>query len=119
MKAADYRAKLMSEGDLQQSVEQLLTLHGWTFHHETDSRKSRRGFPDLIAVHPTGRLLLVELKGYDARGRLGTATAEQQKWLDVWRQAGARIHGDVITSYAWEPKDWHSGAIGRVLEVRR
>lgn len=96
MKAIDFSARLMPETQLRYSVQELLTIYGWTWHHETDSRKSRKGFPDLIAVHPSGRFLLIELKGYDAR-----------------------IDGDKITSVTWEPIDWQSGVIERALRVPR
>ena len=109
----------MTEAELQKSVETLLTLCGWKFHHETDSRKSRAGFPDLIAVHPGGRLLLIELKGHDARGRLGKVTDQQHQWLDVWQQAGLKHDGDKIASYVWTPEHWHNGTIREELTVRR
>lgn len=121
MKAAEHPARLMSEVDLQKSVEDLLTLYGWRWHHETDSRKSRAGFPDLIAVHPSGRFLLIELKGYDARGRLGKVTDEQLEWIGAWNQAARHAIGEPhgqICAYIWGPMDWHSGVIARTLRVR-
>lgn len=107
----------MTEGELQKSVETLLDLCGWKFHHETDSRKSRAGFPDIIAVHPGGRMLLVELKGHDSRGRLGKVTDRQQEWLDAWNAAGSKIDGHKIASCAWTPEHWHNGTILAVLSM--
>lgn len=115
---SDTATKLMCEAELQSAVTDMLTLYGWKWHHETDSRKSRRGFPDIIAVHPTGRLLLIELKGYDKRGRLGKVTPEQQGWLEVWHRAGARHDADKITSHAWAPEDLRSGRIMVELRIR-
>ncbi|WP_166429964.1 VRR-NUC domain-containing protein [Nesterenkonia sphaerica] len=109
----------MSEAELQSAVVDMLTLYGWKWHHETDSRKSKRGFPDFIAAHTSGRLMLIELKGYNSRGRLGKVTVEQQQWLDVWRQVGAWIDGHQISSHAWKPENLHSGAILRALDIRK
>lgn len=109
----------MTEAELQKSVTELLDLYGWKWHHETDSRKSRAGFPDLIAVHESGRLLLVELKGHDARGRLGKVTPAQNEWLGIWSLAGSRIDEARVTAHTWTPEHWHNGVIREELAVRK
>jgi hypothetical protein len=74
------------------------------WHHETDSRRSNAGLPDIIAVRD-GRLVFAELK--TERGRL---RPEQQAWRDELRRlTGAEY-------YIWRPRDWQSGAIERVLQ---
>lgn len=57
-----------SEADFQRFVTDALDLAGWSWHHETDSRKSKSGFPDLVASHPQRGILFAELK--TERGKL-------------------------------------------------
>lgn len=108
--------RLMTEAELQSAVTDMLDIYGWQWHHETDSRKSRAGFPDIIAVHPTGRFLLIELKGYDKRGRLGKVTDGQRQWIDVWRLAAIQTHPHRVRAYIWDPADLQSGYIQRTLK---
>lgn len=88
--AADSRAVLQanaSEKDLQAHLEDLLSRCGWRFHHETDSRLSAAGWPDLPAIRiqrrflPDGRpnypwVLLLEVK------RHGGKLSKEQR--DLW-----------------------------------
>lgn len=73
-------------------------------HHETDSRRSRPGFPDLWICGPGG-LDVVELK---IEAVSAQPTEAQQEWLDVLMLAG-------IAAYVWRPSDWLSGAIQNEL----
>lgn len=95
----------MTEAELQKSVEQLLTVCGWSWHHETDSRRSKAGFPDLCAFRD--RVIFIELKS--DKGRVRPA---QREWLDGLKAAGAEVH-------LWRPADWHDGTIRRTLEHRK
>lgn len=55
---ADTRAVLQTnapEKELQKHLEEMLSQYGWRWHHETDSRKSKAGWPDLVAVRITNR----------------------------------------------------------------
>lgn len=72
MKAPRYGC---TEAEWQAFVTDCLDLGGWKWHHETDSRKSKAGFPDLIAVKGE-QMLALELK--TERGRL---RPEQTEWL--------------------------------------
>lgn len=79
--ARDARARLAAargnEAELQAQVCELLNLYGWKWHHETDSRRTTAGWPDLFAVHPvTGWTLVLELKS-----ATGQVTAAQLDWL--------------------------------------
>jgi VRR-NUC domain len=68
--------RLVSEADLQATVEALLDLYGYLSYHTYDSRRSRPGFPDLAAIRPGGTgspLWLLELK--TETGRLRPAQA--------------------------------------------
>ncbi|MGG7653524.1 VRR-NUC domain-containing protein [Kocuria rosea] len=93
-----------SEDQLQNHVLQLATVFGWRFHHETDSRRSRPGFPDLVLVHPKlGRVLWRELKS--ERGRV---RPEQREWISDLQAAEA--DADI-----WRPRDVVSGRIEKEL----
>ena len=64
-------------------VEALLDLYGWRWYHTHDSRRSRPGFPDYVALRGP-ELLFIELKA--ERGRV---KAQQREWLD---ELGAFAH---------------------------
>lgn len=85
----------MTEAELQATITEALDLYGWVWHHETDSRRSREGFPDLVCVHPkTGWVLFLELKSQ--RGRVRPA---QAVWLEALGSASLvnpRIRFDVV-----------------------
>lgn len=66
----------MSEAELQAAAIETAELHGWLWHHETDSRRSGAGFPDVVFAKAP-RLMIVEFK--TQKGRL---TPEQQIWND-------------------------------------
>lgn len=82
----------LSEKAFQAQVVALARLLGWTCYHTHDSRRSTAGFPDLVLVRE--RVVFVELKSESGR-----PTAEQSRWLDLLRQAGAQ-------AYLWRPADW-------------
>lgn len=69
----------ITEAQVQRVITDALDTCGWLWHHETDSRKSKRGFPDICAVHPrTGALLFLELKR-----ELGRVNPEQEAWISA------------------------------------
>lgn len=101
-------ALAMSEGDLQTNIVDAVRKLGGLSYHTHDSRRSARGFPDLVIVFPrTGALAFVELKSAD-----GVVSPEQVQWLDAL-QAGARPA--VREVYLWRPEDWLSGHIVETL----
>jgi hypothetical protein len=88
------KAKL-TEKAFQSQVVQLAKLCGFETYHTFDSRRSNRGFPDLVLLNPKrGRLVFAELKA--ARGK---TTPEQDVWLANLRAAGQEV-------YLWYPADW-------------
>lgn len=95
-------AALMTEIQLQQSVEELAGLLGWRFYHAHDSRRDNPGFPDLVLVRGT-RVLWRELKREDGRVR-----PEQRQWLADLQRAGQ--DADV-----WRPQQWTDGTIRKEL----
>jgi hypothetical protein len=65
---------------------------GWKVYHTFDSRKSTKGFPDLVLAKD--RVLYRELKT-----NTGETTVEQEGWLEVLKRAGA-------DAGVWRPRDW-------------
>lgn len=98
-----------TEAQLEDYVASSARLFGWMRYHTHDARRSPEGFPDDVLVHPRWRLTIIaELKGFDARGRLGKPTADQVAWLEALRDAGQ-------FAYLWTPLD--ADLIDRVLET--
>ena len=83
----------MSEAQWQQRITDTCDLLGLKWHHETDSRRSRKGFPDLVIAGPGG-LIFAELKS-----QKGKVRAEQEEWIGALLTSGAR-------AYIWRPQDW-------------
>lgn len=72
--------------------------------HDVDSKRNKRGLPDLIIAGPGGHAF-AELKADATRGRLSAA---QVMWLDTLAGGGA-------PAYEWRTADWIEGAIQREL----
>lgn len=66
---------------------------GWSIYHTFDSRRSNKGFPDLVMVRGD-RIIFAELKS--ATGRL---MADQESWIELLRGAGQVV-------YVWRPANW-------------
>jgi hypothetical protein len=65
----------LSEAQFQEQLLDLLRMTGWRVHHETDSRRTEGGLPDLVCVRPP-RLVVLELKSAS-----GVLTEPQRAWL--------------------------------------
>lgn len=75
----------MPEKTFMAEVIRFATMLGYRCWHQHDSRRSRAGWPDLVAVR--GKVILfMELKG--ERGRL---RPEQEECLSLLREAGQRV----------------------------
>lgn len=97
----------MTEKQLLEQVLVTCTWLGLLAYHNHDSRRSQRGFPDLVIAGPGG-VLWVELKS--ATGRL---SPEQETWRRALRGAGQ-------VWCCWQPADWHSGMIvARLTKLAR
>ena len=83
----------MTERDLLDAVRQACRWSALLVYHTHDSRRSERGFPDVVICGPSG-VLFRELKS--STGRLSPA---QREWLDKLRQAGA-------DAAVWRPDSW-------------
>jgi len=58
---------------------------GYTVHHETDSRKTNPGYPDITAVHPVHGCVWFETK---RQTRPASYTAEQRHWIATLQASG-------------------------------
>lgn len=97
---------LVTEKELQESVRELADLYGWETYHQvtavfcphcrkpTFSKRVGPGFPDLVMVHPNGRLIFAELKR-----QKGTVDQEQADWLRLLNTGKGR------EVYLWRPSD--------------
>lgn len=98
-------AKAMSEAKLQANFTDAAEKIGWRWHHETDSRKSPRGLPDIILVHVVQRrIIFVELKNMTRK-----ETLEQLQWRHDVADAGGE-------AYLFRPTDWMGDLIQDVLK---
>jgi len=78
------RAPGMTERLFQGRVQQALRVLGYQSYHTYDSRRSTKGFPDLIALHPgKRRVLAIEVKT-----ETGKVTPEQNEWLNSFAKCG-------------------------------
>lgn len=95
----------MSETTLQNHILGEARDLGWTLRYHTyDSRRSGKGFPDLVLVHERqGRLIFTELKR--ERGR---QSPEQEDWQRVLLAIGQEF-------YLWRPTQWLDRTITRIL----
>lgn len=83
----------LSEADFQRIVTDYATLRGLRWHHETDSRRSKAGFPDLVVAGPGG-VAFIELKT-----NTGRVKPEQAEWIDALRDAGQ--HALIVRPRHW------------------
>jgi len=98
----------MSEEELGENIRDACEAFGWRFLWLRKTFSSSAGILDLLLIPLRGlehrHVLFRELKGYNARGELGSLTIDQQQTIWDLRAAG----GDAAK---WDPRDWHSGKI--------
>ncbi len=91
----------ISEKAFMRQIVQLAGLCGWFVYHTHDSRRSTKGFPDILLLKGP-RIVVAELKV--GRNKL---TPEQESWLAAFRLVpGAEV-------FEWRETDWD--LIERVL----
>ena len=93
-----------SERELQSMVEAAAELGGWLVFHDTDSRRNRAGFPDLVMVRGTDAVF-VELK--TAKGRVPKA---QAMCIDALQQV------ETFTAEVVRPGPQLSALVGRLMK---
>lgn len=87
------RPEPRDEKEFLGQVIDLAKGQGFRVYHTFNSRRSEKGFMDLVIAKP-GRVLVSELK---VGGN--TTTADQDWWLDVFRSVG-------LPAFEWRPSDW-------------
>ena len=102
------------ESELQRAVITRAGAYGWRRQHQRPGLTARGrhitavagdvGWPDTVAVHPSGVLLVVELK---TEGKY--PSRDQREWLELL----ALVPG--VLAGVWRPRDWHARLIDRVL----
>ena len=75
----------VTEAQLQAVVLEEAEFNGWEHYHTHDSRRSNKGFPDLVLVRE--RVVYAEIK--TMKGKL---TKEQQHWQDILKYAGQEVY---------------------------
>lgn len=84
----------ISERRFQALVVTASTLLGYRVYHTHDSRRSDKGWPDLVLCRPP-RLIFAELKS-----ATGKVKKEQREWLDLLGACPG------VEQYLWRPADW-------------
>lgn len=93
----------MKESEFAKRIEETMAFLNLRWHHETDSRKSKAGFPDYCVVGPYGVMFL------EIKATKGKVSPEQQAWLDDIHRVATWDQGQieqVLIAYAAWPKDW-------------
>src|SRR5688500_5179844 len=85
-----------TEKGFQAAIVDLAQRCGWLVYHSYDSRKSTRGFPDLVLVRP-GAVIFAEVKI-----ATGTLTMAQYEWISMLES----VRG--IGVFVWRPQDWEA-----------
>ena len=76
----------MTEKELKSAVIKAAKAAGWRWYHVSDSRRTTRGFPDLVLLRPP-RLLFIELKS--EKGKL---RPEQHAWIGELNDCGIEAY---------------------------
>jgi hypothetical protein len=98
---AGWPVQFIPEKEFQTNIEQLAHSLGWLTSHSHLPFFDTAGWPDLAMVHEgKQRFMVRELKVTSAKGRIGSPTPTQWRWLVALKNAG--IDADVWT---W-PFDW-------------
>lgn len=99
------RADQVREDEFAKRIEETLDWLKLRWHHETDSRKSKAGFPDYCIVGPYG-ILFLEIKS--AKGKV---SPKQKEWIEDLASAEAVSDASdsfhpAVTAYVAYPEDW-------------
>ena len=95
---SDLPSAQMGEATFQVAVIQLAQMYGWSYYHTHDSRRSVKGFPDLLLAHPEHGQIFAELK--TDTGRL---TPAQIAWAELLQAAEGKPFG--ARYRLWRPRD--------------
>ncbi|MHA7292612.1 VRR-NUC domain-containing protein [Arthrobacter sp. HLT1-21] len=107
MTAREYRLWMCNqwtEAQLQGKIVQLAEELGWLVYHTHDSRRSQKGWPDLVLLHPVRNEFMI----WELKSAKGYPTKHQKIWLAALAAVG-------ITVGIRKPEDWASEQIQREL----
>lgn len=86
----------MTEEELLAGVTEALTLGGWRWSHPRRSDLALTmgdpGLPDIIAVHPTRRLVLA----WELKGSGGRPTGDQVAWISAMAAPDVRVDSRIL-----------------------
>lgn len=90
-----------TEKEFQDQVLAAAKALGWSLRYHTfNSKRSAKGFPDLVLVHPVKSLVLFR----ELKTEKGKTTTEQDEWVGALAEAGQ-------DAAVWRPSDWVSGQV--------
>lgn len=82
-----YIRERLLETVFQQQIIDFAAAYGWTHvYHTHDSRKSRKGWPDLVLGREPGEVLFWEVKR--GGGKHSPETEEQKEWIRFLQACG-------------------------------
>lgn len=91
----------MREDEFAKRIEETMDWLGLTWHHETDSRKSKAGFPDYCIVGDYGVIFL------EIKSSKGKVSPKQKEWIESLSRATLDDGvTKVVTAYVAYPEDW-------------
>ena len=94
----------ITERELQANIVAFAEMCGWLVYHTYDSRRSNRGFPDLLMVRS---FVFVAIEVKTEKGKV---SEHQEAWLAALSALpGAAFVGVV------RPSDWFAGELDSVL----
>lgn len=94
------------EDAFQSAVVEAAKMHRCLCYHTHDSRRSEKGFPDLVIVGRRG-ILYRELKMLRKQ-----TTPEQEKWL-------TRLNAVGQSAAVWRPEHWPTQILAEIRAVAR
>jgi hypothetical protein len=95
------RNRAMPEDELQAEIVKAAGYAGFDLiYHTYDSRRSEPGFPDLVMLHRSGRMVVVECKREGKH-----PTVDQQNWLAGFERLREYAMQDAIAVYVARPSN--------------
>jgi len=90
----------MTEKLFQGRVEQSLKVAGFQVYHTWNSMHSTKGFPDIVAIHPKRKKIVV----IEVKTETGIVRPEQNDWLTWFSLCGidARVLRPSMFDEFWE-----------------
>ena len=113
---AKKRAQVRTEEGYYPAWEQLLSLHGLDYWHNTIAQRSQPGWPD-YTVFGNGWHAWVELKARQVSGRIGKVSPAQLRYKASIEMGGGEWVSFVLPDDWSAVDDWLNGHTGK--NIRR